>query len=163
MKYYSGIGSRKTPKIILQQMSKIAVWLENEGFHLRSGGADGADQAFSNQISNKTIFLPWNNFNNQDGVVANSDAFESVARLNHPIYNKLSRPIKKLHQRNVAIVLGETLNEHSQFIICYTPDGKDSGGTGLAIRIGHSYNIPVYNMFYMTCDDIINDIKRGTE
>jgi hypothetical protein len=42
MKYYAGIGSRETPKDILDLISKIAIKLESLGYTLRSGGADGA-------------------------------------------------------------------------------------------------------------------------
>lgn len=46
MKIYAGIGSRKTPKKILEQMRNISSFLAKEGYTLRSGGADGADSAF---------------------------------------------------------------------------------------------------------------------
>jgi len=44
--YYSGIGSRSTPENILHMMGDVAYRLANKGWILRSGGADGADNAF---------------------------------------------------------------------------------------------------------------------
>ena len=38
MKYYAGIGSRKTPKEILDLMSVIGEYLQSKGYILRSGG-----------------------------------------------------------------------------------------------------------------------------
>ena len=44
---YTGIGSRETPHHILTLMTEIANILDNIGYTLRSGGADGADTAFA--------------------------------------------------------------------------------------------------------------------
>jgi len=62
-KYYTGIGSRETPKKILVLMDKLAQKLEKQGYVLRSGGAAGADTAFAENVVKKEIFIPWNNFN----------------------------------------------------------------------------------------------------
>lgn len=35
----------------------------------------------------------------------------------------------------------------SSFVVCWTSDGKDSGGTGQALRIARDRNIPVYNLY----------------
>ena len=45
-KPYTGIGSRETPTAILDLMIAIGGVLAQRGFTLRSGGADGADDAF---------------------------------------------------------------------------------------------------------------------
>ena len=44
--YYTGIGARTTPNDVLKDMTNIASNLEQSGFILRSGGANGADSAF---------------------------------------------------------------------------------------------------------------------
>ena len=44
---YAGIGSRATPGFVLADMTKMAGWLARTGWHLASGGADGADTAFA--------------------------------------------------------------------------------------------------------------------
>ena len=59
--------------------------------------------------------------------------------------------------RNVLQVTGYTngdVNENTNVIICWTPDGaetasdttKDTGGTGQAIRVASYLNIPVFNL-----------------
>ena len=45
-KIYTGIGSRNTPKEVLELMKTIGKYLGCLGYELRSGGADGADSAF---------------------------------------------------------------------------------------------------------------------
>ena len=54
--------------------------------------------------------------------------------------------VKKLHTRNVAQVLGDDCSSPADAVICWTPDGSDSGGTGQAIRIAWAYNIRVFNL-----------------
>ena len=47
--------------------------------------------------------------------------------------------------RNTYQVLGLDLMSPVDFVICWTPLGRDDGGTGQAIRIANAHNIPVYN------------------
>src|SRR5690606_12262312 len=70
MKYYTGIGSRETPKDILCLMVEVARKLSHLGWILRSGGAEGADTAFEIGALDKgaivlpEIYIPWVGFNN---------------------------------------------------------------------------------------------------
>ena len=63
--YYAGIGSRDTPRWVLDCMKKLAYCLSDD-FILRSGGADGADSYFEigcdKGNGEKEIFLPWRGF-----------------------------------------------------------------------------------------------------
>jgi cell division GTPase FtsZ len=54
--------------------------------------------------------------------------------------------VRKLHARNAMIVLGKNLDDPVDFIICWTPGGTGSGGTGQALRIARAYGIPVYDL-----------------
>ena len=45
-KYYAGVGSRSTPMHIQKLFEEIAATLAQNGYVLRSGGAEGADVAF---------------------------------------------------------------------------------------------------------------------
>ena len=47
MKYYTGMGSRRTPPNILAMMTHLARAFAHHGYTLRSGGAQGADSAFA--------------------------------------------------------------------------------------------------------------------
>jgi hypothetical protein len=151
MKIYCGIGSRETPQEIGDLMTRIAAKLESMGRILRSGGADGADTYFENGVkTKKEIYLPWQGFNGRQGIVANKNQFEKaeeLAKKYHPAWEKLTQGARKLMARNGFQVLGLDLDKPANYVICWTIDGKATGGTGQAIRIAEAYNIPVYNLF----------------
>lgn len=146
-KYYAGIGSRSTPEPIQNLFTRVATYLEQQQYTLRSGHADGADMAFENGCSKlKEIYIPWPNFSNSDSklVVENPKAFE-IAEKFHPYWNNLSQGSRKLHARNTHQVLGLDLNTPVEFIICWTENGSGSGGTGQALRIAKHYGIPIFD------------------
>jgi len=149
-KYYAGIGSRKTPIEILDLMNQIATELSNEDWTLRSGGADGADSAFEVGATKKQIFLPWNGFNIRevegDLVLDNLQAWDLVSKHFHPAPEKCTQGAQRLHGRNAFIILGPELNEPVDMVICWTPKGEVTGGTGLALRIAEHFEIPVFNL-----------------
>lgn len=150
MIYYTGIGSRNTPEEILKVFENIGQYLATKDFVLRSGAADGADSAFEqgcNHVNGKKeIYLPWKGFNGStsDLVVTNPEAFE-IAKHYHPYWENLKDGAKKLQARNSHQVLGLDLHTPSDFIICYTPNGQESGGTGQALRIAKDYHIPIFD------------------
>lgn len=155
-KYYSGIGSRETPQEVLDEMTYRALWLDLQGYTLRSGGAEGADQAFEKGTKHSHIYLPWKGFcgNTSHRFPAKPAAFE-LASKHHPAWDYLKQGAKALHARNMHQVLGDNLDTPSEFVLCWTPDGaeyskqtsKKTGGTGGAIRLASSLNIPVVNMY----------------
>lgn len=154
-KFYSGIGSRETPKEVLEEMKYRALWLDLQGYTLRSGGAEGADQAFESGTLHRHVYLPWKGFagNTSDRFPAKPEAFE-IASKYHPAWSYLKQGAKALHARNVHQVLGDDLKTPSEFVLCWTPDGAESasqtskktGGTGGAIRIADAMDIPIVNM-----------------
>lgn len=149
MKYYAGIGSRTTPASILKTMEAISYRLSNMGYCLRSGGAEGADTAFENCTKNKQIFLPWEGFNSKysDNISYFVPPYdEQFVKRFHPRFNSLNHSSLKLMSRNTYQVLGPSLNDPVDFIICWTEDGKLKGGTAQAIRIAKHYQIPVFNL-----------------
>lgn len=152
---YAGVGSRRTPENILQDMTFIAKKLEEKGYDLRSGGADGADKAFEAGAGvQKQIFVPWDGFNGIKQLYKIPDKAFEIAQQNHPAWNNLSQAIKCLMARNVQQVLGAYLQQPCEFVICWTPDGAFhdkqrsmvTGGTGLAISVASKNGIPVFNI-----------------
>ena len=150
MKYYAGIGARKTPKTILQYMEKIAEELSKRNYILRSGGAHGADTAFEvgcDKVNGKKeIYLPWKDFENNTSSLydlPNKQEALQIAGKFHPKMEILSNAVKTMHARNTYQVLGQDLNTPSLFIVCWT-DG--TGGTMQAVRVAKHYNIPVFNL-----------------
>lgn len=168
-KYYAGIGSRECPKEVLNQMTELAFQLEKLGWWLRSGNATGADQAFALGVGEKAqIWLPWYSFGGDAfrlirpthtyKVIQDNDteAFDSVEKF-HPNAANLKPAVRKLMARNHRQLKG--LNEpDSSFVICWTKDGKDSGGTGQNIRAANHWGIPVFNLFNLTPNEILTMI-----
>lgn len=145
MKTYAGIGSRETPQHILIKMTEIATQLSRHDFILYSGGAKGADSAFELGAKNQSqIFLPWKGFNGKQGVVPTFN--KELVKKYHPKPSNLSDAGWKFMSRNSYQVLGLDLNEPVEFILCWTKDGKASGGTGQALRIAKDHNVPIFNL-----------------
>lgn len=148
MKVYAGIGSRKTPAITLSLMTKAARRLDGLGWTLRSGGALGADLAFELGAGRKEIYLPWRNFNKNPSHLYRIDELAfAMARRYHPAWDRCSPAARKFHARNCYQVLGLDLATPADFVLCWTPNGKVTGGTGQALRIAADYDVPVINMF----------------
>ena len=150
MNYYTGIGARQTPADVLKEMTILASGLEQYGYRLRSGGADGADSAFEKGVSdprNADIFLPWPNFNNNSSALSTIyfEAYD-MAKHYHPAWDKCSSAARKFHARNCYQILGYNLDTPSDFVLCWTPDAKITGGTGQALRIADDRDIPIFNM-----------------
>jgi hypothetical protein len=141
---YTGIGSRSTPLHVGFEMTATAIKLDNAGYTLRSGGADGADTAFEAGATKKEIYLPWKDFNGHLSPLYNipEEAFVQASKI-HPAWNKLSDGGRKLHARNVQQVLGQNLKHPSMFVLCWH---NNTGGTMQAVRVAEAHGIPVLNM-----------------
>lgn len=132
-------------------MTNIAFGLQEKGYTLLSGGADGADTAFELGAGKlKEIYLPWNKFNghvvdNELYFLYKNEATE-IAQSYIPHWNELTPGAKKLHSRNVHQVLGKDLKNPVDFLICWTKNGQDVGGTRTAILIARRHNIKVFNL-----------------
>lgn len=180
-KIYTGIGSRSTPNLILEAFKTLGKQLAEEGYTLRSGRAEGADSYFEigarDAKGNCEIFLPWDGFSGNaslsqypaivlptSGELYNR-AKESVIDY-HPAPSRLNKGGMKLMARNYLQIYGTNTENPilSDFVICYTVDGKASGGTGQALRIAEDLNIPIFNAFgYETkpnefVTDVLNNV-----
>lgn len=151
-KYYAGIGSRRTPVSLMTTIQNITLEMNKYNYVLRSGGAEGADTFFEQHAKQKEIYLPWKGFNNNSSDLHGvSEEALKMAEKYHPSWNSLSDGAKKLMARNCYQVLGKDLSKPVNLIICYTTDGMSSGGTGQALRIAESLNIPIFNLYYTDC------------
>lgn len=167
---YAGIGSRQTPKLICNRMTALATALELCGFTLRSGGAEGADQAFEAGVqnpANKEIYLPWRGFEGNPSPLYNpSPAAMQLAAKYHPAWERCTAGMRKLHARNCHQMLGKNLDLPVEFVLCWTSGGQMKGGTAQALRIAVDYKIPIYNLGSPSCPDsetilklVVGDIR----
>lgn len=161
-KFYAGIGSRETPEDVQDMMTEIASYLEERGYVLRSGNATGADQAFAKGVKTSAaqIWMPWVGFEKEFALqyynheyryvfIGDYEAHSSVTKY-HPKPDALSEKGVKFMTRNYRQVIGYDGEPNSEFILCWTPEGKASGGTAQALRIAKDKSIPVYNLFEYT-------------
>lgn len=167
-KTYAGIGARNTPEDFKSLLFYAAKTLAKKGYTLRSGGADGADLAFeagANAASGrKEIYLPWKGFNNSDStlIVKEGKAYD-IAEKFHPYWHNLKPAARKLQARNSHQVLGLDLQKPSDFVLCYTPGGKRTGGTGQALRLAEEKNIPIFDFGCYNYNESIEEFKLFIE
>lgn len=162
MKIYTGVGSRETPGAIIDVMQAVARKLALEGWTLRSGAAEGADQAFEagcdSVNGSKEIYIAWDGFcgryQGQDGVVPLSECYQkcaaTLAATIHPAWDKLKRGAQGLHARNCYQVLGKDLATPSKFVIAYATldkHGEPKGGTRTAIKLAEKNGVQVFNLY----------------
>lgn len=172
MIYYAGIGSRKTPEDVCRKMFTAGRTMAKLGFCLRSGGAAGADEAFESGVDDwtashsndpestallKEIYLPWKGFRkNLSELYGSCRDARILAKEYHPNWANVSCAGRDFHARNVYQILGRDLQTPSSFVLCWTPEGKISGGTGQALRIAKDRGVPILN-FATDEDDYISD------
>ena len=159
---YAGIGARKTPPPVLAVMRRLAAWLASKGWHLNTGGADGADRAFASgaPCGARTVFLPWRGYNGWRGpgcVSLSEDAhayLQPVAAAHHPAWDRCRPGVRKLHARNIAVLAGLRTTGAARAVVCWTEHGRVTGGTGMALRIAAALDIPVLNLAFMPPRDV---------
>lgn len=150
-KIFTGVGARETPNGILRMMKLVSALLYKKGFTLRSGHSTGPDirfeePYFSADENMKEIYLPWKGFNGSNSKLYKIEkwAYDSVDEL-HPAPHLVTEPAKKLLARNYHQLLGYDETK-SDFMICWTKNGDDVGGTGQTIRVARRYGIPIFNL-----------------
>ena len=112
----AGIGSRATPRTVLESMTVMAAWLARRGWHLHSGGAARADSAFAAGAPPdlRTLFLPWPGYRGKAGPDCRTLGADRTPRCLaitadlHPAWHRFSPAARKLHARNVAILAADT-------------------------------------------------------
>jgi hypothetical protein len=153
--FLTGVGSRETPAEIQRILFILAGVLYSKGYIWRSGGADGADEAFERGILNHPhyrqdidrppmeIYLPWNGFapvkggpKKWENVAAGYfntpnmpmyDTAQQIAMRIHPLGEKMRdmRGVFALHTRNVYQILGMNLAVPSKSMYLWAPPTKD--------------------------------------
>lgn len=150
---YTGVGARVTPREMLGEMYSLGERYGLIGAELRSGGALGPDSAFESgaDAANgpKKIFLPWQKYNNNTSPLFEApDAAFEMLDIIVPEAKKRSDSVRGMFARNCMQVMGETLDDPSEFVACWMKTKAPVGGTGVTVRIAQYFNIPVFNLKY---------------
>jgi len=169
---YAGIGSRETPKEVLELMTKAAAWLEDKGYTLRSGAAAGADTAFESGVkSKKQIFKGFDKTGQKEVAIAHElhpDLQDAMDRTRaKKIEEKLKEgatqeeaekagersawAIQNLMARNTNQIFGAKLDTPVDFVLFYAKEDPNNplrpkGGTGQAVEMARRKGIPTINM-----------------
>ena len=158
MKVYAGIGSQKFTTEQWDLCFKIGRWLALNGWTLKTGACQGADQAFAEgalSVGGKVIlYIPWPHYEFKWVEVArgrgaetvllqywHKDAWNSVDKF-HPNPEALSKGARALHARNFLIV------EDTRFVIAWPRIDRQGrlGGTGQGLRIAEDLKIDVIRL-----------------
>jgi hypothetical protein len=154
IRYYTGIGSRKTPSKTRAEMIKLASELYDMGWWCRTGDAEGADGAFIMGSSpHTTIYKP------KDYYEGKWKASWRLVLSVHPAPEHVIKKYQKVLGRNPYQLLGYDLDEKSEFVVCWTPGGKAVGGTAVNIKLAEIYDIPVFNLFNCTIQEVLDFVK----
>lgn len=170
---YAGIGSRSITEQEELIIQKTAHELSKKEITLYSGNASGSDVNFQlgSDYSKCVVFLPWNKFNynefNADQcsnfVVGDTESGLKSVQKFHPNPKSLSKGAKALMCRNYHQVVGYMALPQVSFVLCcanykIVEDTMHvDGGTGQAVRIANSLNIPVFNI---RKPNWLNDLKK---
>lgn len=177
MKYYAGVGSRKTPPDVLELMGKAARWLRRQGWTLRSGHASGADWAFEEGAADpgSMIFLPWSGFGQRaygsdpgrpviGKAVLTPEAellqyHAELVKLGIRRQGATSRAVRLLHGRNWLQV------KDAKFVVCWAEEvnGEPQGGTATAVKLAEAWQVPVFNLWRQADRDRIEAKIGGAE
>ncbi len=161
-RYYAGVGARQTPPDVLALMKRAAVWLRGRGWTLRSGHAQGADQAFEEGAGKDAIsYLPWHGFEREVDFGGRLitlaepillECYDSLVEMGiRYSRNGVKTSVKLLHGRNYLQVMGPGTPDcpASLFVLCWAPldaAGKPQGGTATAINLARRHSIKVINL-----------------
>ena len=133
-KTYTGIGSRDCTPEGFFMAEVLAFKLALAGFRLKTGAAEGIDEAFTKGARRGQgaidTYIPWKGYNGSPSPLfgVNEEALK-MASTTHPSWSSMSLA----HQKHLGCaahqVLGPDLATPSAFTLCWTPDGCDSEST----------------------------------
>lgn len=149
-KIISIIGHRESPSEILETIGKIAEFFAKKGWVLRTGGAEGVDNAalagFRNIANSKVeLYLPWQGYNDHRGILWTQENWNEAAK-HHPKWDELKGVVKQIHARNVSIIIGLDNETPSDLVVAYTKNGEEIGGTAMGIRVSKDRKIKMFNI-----------------
>lgn len=152
------IGSRDLTPEQLGLCQEIGRLIALNGFELHSGNAPGADQAYAsgaNQVNPELVHLhlPWPGFKREavwrgnqvhvypfDGV----RFYVDIAAECHPKWDYLRDYAKKLHARNVSILM--PARKKVDVCVAWPSERVGGGGTGQGMRIAEAYGIRLVDL-----------------
>ncbi len=168
-KIYAGIGSQQFDAFFNESCVALGRYLASQGLTLRSGATKGCCKAFERGCDvsggKKEIIIPHCGFegSNSNFVIPPcSKAFKVVSQI-HGHWNKCSPASKRLLACEVLQVLGLDLEHPVDFVVCWTPYGKEVGGTRIATTIARMHKIPIFNLNNYSISDVAGSLFFNCE
>ena len=157
---YAGVGSRNAPPDILESIKHVAKSLASVGYVLRTGGAGGSDTAFIkgaiagfpySKQSSVEVYRPYWGMSVPERYIERVQSFQTIedeaykiAKRRHPAWDRMNDQQRALIARNVHILLGRDLANPVDFVLLWTPKGRQIGGTGFTWKLANEFGIPVF-------------------
>lgn len=176
MRWYAGIGARKTPSDVGTLMYLLAIKMAEDGWGLSSGGAvDGADARFFGGYKEYSRMRPYDtshqcriilpdmrhkflrepdNCNFRNVVQSFSNCFmreQALKEISAQHANWTScagNYFGELHGRNACVIEGFDLTTPVERVVYWAEVRNEivKGGTGTAVRLAQSCGIPTMNL-----------------
>ncbi|MDF9399078.1 hypothetical protein [Vibrio sp. 1180_3] len=160
-RYYSIFSNTTAPSEIRTVMYRVAASLADKGYVQRSGG-NSVEKPFisgatilSGSEQKSKIMLPWDGFGDQrigsGNYVGNQKLAQQMAKRYLKGFNRLKPEQRLIVARQVYVLLGKELKQHSEFLLCYTDDGATSHidtknkSFEFILRLASNYGIRVFN------------------
>lgn len=148
---------REFPTEVKANLIRLASRLINKNIVVRYNADDMDVHGPISQLSNKKTeaFTPWKNFNNIESKhYYNTETAKHVAASNFAGWDKVPDAVKAMLARNVRLVFGDKNRSVVLCLITWSPDGasrapevtKDTGRSGVIIKLASTYGIPVINL-----------------
>lgn len=166
---YAGIGPRKTPPHVLNQMAQIGKILADSGFILSTGAGEGADEAWEEFVkpNQSRIFLAKPKKYRRYAIVPTVtqeqwDFCNKHFKLhrNNLDLSTQNEYIQMLFCRNLNILLGEDLQVPVDFVAYWYdkdyPTGW-AGGTGHTVSMAYELEIPCFNIWSQRDQQAMDD------
>lgn len=154
-KPYAGTGNRNIPSDIADIIKRLTKELETLGYILRTGSVGETEEAFETDIKTIELHIPWRGFKEKESKFTfNSPLAIGLAKMFHPSYDGLPKPVQAFLCKNVRLVLGKDCKSPALFLLCWSEDGAETssersiktGNVGHAIAIANALKIPVFNL-----------------
>lgn len=152
---YAGIGARTTPREVLQYMTEQATLLEKANCLLRTGDAKGADRAFCDGATHKSVYAP------EQPIL--DWAREKVAEVCDSDYNTYKPVARNLLARSMYQLFGDGNTPDacypSKFVLYWSQPSSEynssqqdnyfncTNGTRYAVRAAVKAGIPTFNLY----------------
>ncbi len=154
-RFYTGVGSSRTPPDICALMISLAQYLATTGMILRTGANKGADQAFAAGANeHREVYSPYTDAGGYANgiVITDREIAEQAIRIAaalHPNWKNYNDFARKAHTRCIYQILGADLQTPSAYVICYASiddQGQIEGSTRTTVALAQARSIPVYNL-----------------